>query len=127
MMKFRYARHTNDLNKLEVFYTTIVGLKKLGSFQGHDGYDGLFIGLPENDWHIEFTTSQDKSLSTFDEDDSLVFYVDSRESLEHIKKRILQNEITLQTPKNPYWVENGLMIVDPDGCNVVFTVSTKKK
>ncbi len=32
-MKFRVARHTNDLEKIEQFYTTVIGLKKLGEFK----------------------------------------------------------------------------------------------
>jgi catechol-2,3-dioxygenase len=48
-MKFRYARHTNDLKSIVDFYTKIIGLKKLGSFENHSNYNGVFIGLPNLD------------------------------------------------------------------------------
>ncbi|MCK7556341.1 hypothetical protein MKQ70_15495 [Chitinophaga sedimenti] len=72
-MKFRYARHTNDLHQIEKFYTEIIGLEKLGGFENHDHYDGIFLGFPQQDWHLEFTTSDEKTQSRFDEDDILVF------------------------------------------------------
>jgi catechol 2,3-dioxygenase-like lactoylglutathione lyase family enzyme len=48
-MKFRVARHTNDLDKIKTFYTTVLGFEVLGSFEDHDSYDGLFLGKPNLD------------------------------------------------------------------------------
>ena len=36
-MKFRYARHTNNLGTLIDFYQNIIGLEKLGGFKDHNG------------------------------------------------------------------------------------------
>ena len=52
-MTFRMARHTVDLQAIEIFYTSIVGLEKLGGFQNHDGYNGIFLGHPYQDWHLQ--------------------------------------------------------------------------
>lgn len=76
-MKFRYARHTSDLEKLETFYTEILDFDILGGFENHDGYDGLFLGKKDTDWHLEFTKSDELANQIFDEDDILVFYPDS--------------------------------------------------
>ena len=89
-MKFRYARHTTNLQTIESFYTEIVGLEKLGGFEKHSNYDGLFLGHKNSNWHLEFTTSTEKPNSKFDEDDILVFYVTSEIELTKIKKRIKQ-------------------------------------
>lgn len=121
-MLFRYARHTNDLQKIERFYTQTVGLEKLGGFLNHDTYDGIFLGLPSQSWHLEFTASNEKSSSTFDEDDALVFDVNSRLELSEIRNRILKNAVEIETPKNPYWRKNGLMISDPDGFKIIFSI-----
>jgi hypothetical protein len=43
-MTFRFARHTNDLERIKSFYITILGFELLGSFENHNGYDGIFIG-----------------------------------------------------------------------------------
>lgn len=121
-MTFRYARHTTDLNQIEKFYTEIVGLEKIGGFENHNNYDGLFLGLKNSNWHLEFTTSSDIPTSKFDQDDILVFYLNSEIELAKIKQTVIQKNIDLEVPKNPYWVENGIMISDPDGFKVVFTL-----
>lgn len=45
-MKLRVARHTTNLNAISDFYTQLLGMKVLGSFSGHDSYDGVFLGMP---------------------------------------------------------------------------------
>jgi len=121
-MIFRYARHSTDLNRLEKFYTQVVGLENLGGFQKHDDYDGLFLGLPNMNWHIEFTTSCEAPISQFDEDDALVFYVNSEIEFTAIKAKLKVKKVLLETPKNPYWQHHGVMISDPDGCKIIFTI-----
>lgn len=121
-MTFRIARHTVDLQKIEAFYTTVVGLQKLGGFQDHNGYDGIFLGHPQQDWHLEFTSSGDSPDSRFDEDDLLVFYVNSAVEIAEIENSFSKQNIPVIVPKNPYWKKNGVMIADPDGCRIVFAI-----
>lgn len=121
-MTFRIARHTANLQKIEAFYTTIAGLQKLGGFQNHHNYDGIFLGYPHEDWHLEFTSLDQAPDSRFDEDDLLVLYVNTAIELAEIKKNVARESIPLIVPKNPYWIENGLMIADPDGYKIVFAV-----
>lgn len=118
-MQFRYARHTNNMSRLITFYTDILGLSVLGSFQDHDDYDGVFLGLKEHDWHLEFTTSGDEVDHQADEDDLLVFYRSSEEELNAIRKIAVKNNVPFRTSKNPYWRRNGFEIVDPDGFGVI--------
>lgn len=121
-MTLRIARHTTDLLKMEIFYTRIIGLQKLGSFQNHNGYDGIFLGHQQQDWHLEFTSSDDAPDNRFDDDDCLVLYVYSQLEFAEIKNSMVMQNITLIEPKNPYWKENGLMIADPDGYKIVFAI-----
>jgi hypothetical protein len=121
-MTFRYARHTINLNKIERFYTEIVGLEKLGGFENHNDYNGLFLGYKNSNWHLEFTTSTEQPKSKFDDDDILVFYVNTEVELRRVKNTINNNNIILEIPKNPYWAENGIMISDPDNFKVIFSV-----
>ena len=121
-MKFRYARHTSNLAPLITFYTEIVGLQKLGGFKEHNNYDGVFLGWENKDWHLEFTVSPDKPASSFDEDDASVFYLHSKEELAQKQILLQQQGIELLKPKNPYWEENGIMIQDPDGYRIIFSV-----
>ena len=123
-MKFRVARHTNDLEKIEQFYTTVIGLKKLGEFKNHNNYNGIFLGIEGADWHLEFTTSLEKANHTFDEDDIFVFYTKTTEEYLAIKNRIEKENITVETPKNIYWQENGIQISDPDEYKIIIKKQT---
>ena len=87
-MKFRVARHTNDLEKIEQFYITVIGLKKLGEFKNHNNYNGIFLGIEGADWHLEFTTSLEKANHTFDEDDIFVFYTKTTEETWPLKIKL---------------------------------------
>lgn len=118
-MKFRSARHTNNLTPIIAFYTEIVGLSVLGNFKDHDGYDGVFLGLPGADWHLEFTTSTEPANHKPDEDDLLVFYPASAEEHAAITERFAKHNIPPVEPKNPYWKVNGTLYIDPDGFGVM--------
>jgi hypothetical protein len=103
---------------LKHFYTTIIGLDILGSFENHDGYDGIFIGLKNKDWHLEFTQSEEKVNHKPDEDDLIILYPDI-ENFKRIKETILKNNTPVLKAKNPYWNTNGITIYDPDKYRVV--------
>jgi hypothetical protein len=120
-MNFRVARHTNDLEAIKFFYITILGFEILGFFENHDGYDGIFIGKKELNWHLEFTKSDERIKFDFNEDDALVFYPTSQEEYNEIIKSLEINTISTIIAKNPYWNENGKMVLDPDGYRVIIS------
>lgn len=122
-MKFRSARHTNNLYPIITFYTEILGLSVLGEFKDHDGYDGVFIGAPDADWHLEFTTSTELAQHEPDEDDLLVFYPASADEYTAITERFAKHNIPTAEPKNPYWKVNGTLYKDPDGFGVMIVRS----
>jgi hypothetical protein len=120
-MKFRFARHTNNLENLTTFYTQILGLEILGGFKNHNNYDGVFIGKQNLDWHLEFTQSNEIVEFKFNEDDILVFYPETLIEYDSLIKNININNISLIESKNPYWNENGKMILDPDGHRIMIS------
>lgn len=120
-MILRIARHTNNLEKIKSFYTTILGFELLGSFENHANYNGIFIGKPNLDWHLEFTQSVDKVNHHFDEDDILVLYPETIAEYDWLISSITNNNINFVKPKNPYWTDNGKMILDPDGYRIIIT------
>lgn len=124
-MKFRYARHTDNLKPLIKFYTEIIGLKILGEFKNHSNYSGVFLGHENVDWHIEFTESNEKAKHHADPDDLLVFYVKSESELSHIKAKAIKSEIAMVKPKNPYWQNLGIQINDPDNFGVIISLLKK--
>ena len=120
-MKFRVARHTNNLEKLKTFYTNLLGLEVLGSFENHDNYDGIFIGKQNLDWHLEFTKSDEIVEFNFNEDDILVFYPETEIEYDTLIENVIKNNINFIESKNPYWNQNGKMILDPDGYRIIIS------
>ncbi|HMI08077.1 MAG TPA: VOC family protein [Flavobacterium sp.] len=120
-MKFRYARHTTDLQPIIRFYCSILDLEILGEFHDHDGYDGVFIGNRDSDWHLEFTTSGEKPVHQPDADDLLVFYTESGAEFEHITEKFRLNGVEEAKAKNPYWAIHGKTYADPDGFRIVIS------
>ena len=120
-MHIRVARNTNNLEVIKKFYINILTFKLLGSFKNHNKYDGVFLGFSNADWHLEFTVSEDKAIHQFNEDDILVLYPESKNEYDALLKNVSSNEITFITPKNPYWIENGKMFLDPDGYRIVIS------
>lgn len=55
-MQVRVARHTNRLAEIVRFYRDGLGLREIGRFKDHDGYDGIFLALTGTETHLEFTT-----------------------------------------------------------------------
>jgi len=53
--KLRVARPTDHLEDVVRFYTHGLGLVVLGSFEDHDGFDGVMLGMPGAPYHFEFT------------------------------------------------------------------------
>ena len=120
-MTFRFARHTKNLNQLKSFYIDVLGFEVLGSFENHDNYNGIFIGKPQFDWHLEFTQSNEIVEFNFNEDDALVFYPEKISEYNQLLKNIQKQNISIIKAKNPYWNENGKMILDPDGYRVIIS------
>jgi catechol 2,3-dioxygenase-like lactoylglutathione lyase family enzyme len=121
-MKFRTARHTKNLNQIIDFYGRILGLKVLGEFKNHHNYDGVFLGIPGESWHLEFTVSDAPPAHSADEDDLLVFYAESLDEFNAIKEKFIVNKAKPVKPKNPYWEKNGITFEDPDGFRIVISV-----
>lgn len=120
-MIFRFARYTNNLEQLKSFYIDILGLELLGGFENHNGYDGVFIGKSNENWHLEFTKSDEIVSFNFGDEDILVFYPNTKLEFELIHDRIELHSIKFINSKNSYWNENGKMLLDPDGYRVVIS------
>lgn len=123
----RIARHTDNLEIIKAFYIDILGLVCLGNFENHDGYDGVFIGNMDSDWHLEFTKSKEKVKHVFDVDDLLVFYPKTEYEYNLLIDKLSKNNISTITAKNNYWNNNGKMYLDPDGFRIVISHLRIKK
>ena len=122
-MRLRVARHTANLEPIIRFYGDILGLEVIGSFEDHDGYNGIFLGIKGAGWHLEFTTSAQQPQHQTDEDDLLVFYQQTEADHEVLKQKFAANNIKPVTAKNPYWNANGICYTDPDGYMIVIAIA----
>lgn len=116
----RIARPTDKLEALVRFYTEGIGLRRLGGFEGHAGYDGVFLGLPGFGVHLEFTRHVAGSpCPAPTRDNLLVLYVPEVAARDAIVARLSSLGHPPVEPENPYWVQQGVTVEDPDGWRVV--------
>ncbi|MBO8156862.1 MAG: VOC family protein [Bacillaceae bacterium] len=120
VVQFRIARPTDQMKQVIAFYEDGLGLKRIGGFKGHAGYDGVMFGLPGTDYHLEFTAHEDGSpCPAPTKDNLLVFYIPDKEKLDAMAKRLAKMGYPEVEPENPYWKEKGVTIEDPDGWRIV--------
>lgn len=118
-MKLRVARHTDDLERIVAFYRDRVGLPELGRFEGHDGYDGVFLAIPGTGAHLEFTTGGEFPASEAHPENLLVLYLDDEVQVQEVAQRIGDPPVR---PANPYWERCAQTFADPDGNQLVLAV-----
>ena len=116
----RVARQTDRLADVVAFYCDVVGLPVIGTFEDHDGYDGVMLGLPGEAVHLEFTT---RDIGSPGEpgaaDDLLVLYVDAA-TIDRVAGRAEAAGIAIEAADNPYWTRAGAVLLrDPDGRRLV--------
>lgn len=119
-VKFRIARPTDQFEEVTTFYEKGLGLKRIGEFYDHEGYDGVMFGLPDEEYHLEFTRHIDGSpCPAPTKDNLLVFYMSEDSEIEKVSKRLQEMGYDEVEPENPYWKDKGITIEDPDGWRIV--------
>ncbi|MBS1272493.1 MAG: putative protein YycE [Candidatus Marinimicrobia bacterium] len=121
-VQVRLARHTNNLAEITRLYKDGLGLPEIGSFENHNGYSGVMLGLPGFDYHLEFTTHEEqKPLPQPSKEDLLVFYIPDNirynELIDHLKSAGYKP----WPSENPYWNDNATTFEDPDGRRIVLS------
>jgi catechol 2,3-dioxygenase-like lactoylglutathione lyase family enzyme len=115
-MQVRVARHTDRFAEIVRFYRDGLGLREIGRFKDHDGYDGIFLALTGTETHLEFTTGGEQRGPNPHPDSLLVFYLGSQDAVSEACGRVGAQPVE---PANPYWKTHGVTLVDPDGFRVV--------
>jgi len=120
LIKLRVARPTDNLVKIADMYRKGLDFHVLSSFRGHDGFDGIILGMPDSPYHLEFTSKAGHQVGRAPtEDNLLVFYLgDKTEYLNRCKKMISAGFVQVKS-FNPYWDQNGSTFEDTDGYRVV--------
>jgi len=120
VVQVRVARPTDRLEEVVAFYRDALGLPQVGSFSRHAGYDGVMLGLPGRDYHLEFTRHSGGSpCPAPTRDNLLVLYVEDAAALSLLLRRLEERGHLPVEPENPYWAARGFTFEDPDGWRVV--------
>ena len=121
----RVARPTNNFDEVKRFYITGLGLEALGSFEDHEGFDGMMVGISGAPYHLEFTRQRGHDAGRAPtQDNLLVFYIpDEREWQAAIDRMFTAGYLPLPS-FNPYWDRDGRTFEDPDGYRVVLQQGT---
>ena len=116
----RVARPTDHLEEVIRFYTEGVGLSVLGSFEKHEGFDGVMLGSPGAVYHLEFTRKEGHAAGRApSQDNLLVFYVVDKQEWLNATERMAAAGYRPVPSFNPYWDHAGRTYEDPDGYRVV--------
>src|ERR1044071_4516802 len=116
----RVARPTDHLEEVIGFYTEGIGLSILGSFEDHEGFDCVMLGLPGAAYHLEFTRKHGHSAGPAPtQDNLLVFYISDKQEWLNATERMTAAGYKPVASFNPYWDRLGQTYEDPDGYRVV--------
>ena len=116
----RVARPTDHLAQVVRFYQDGLGLVRLGSFEDHDGFDGVMLGSPGASYHLEFTTRRGHEAGRSpSRDHLLVFYLPVEQEWQDAVNRMIAAGYEAVASLNPYWSRFGRTFEDPDGYRVV--------
>ena len=103
-MHVRVARHTERLDEVVRFYRDGLGLREIGGFRDHDGYDGVFLELPGTGAHLEFTSGGGHGTPAPHPESLLVLYLGDEDAVRAVAARLAVDPVA---PANPYWTEAG--------------------
>lgn len=116
----RVARPVSDLEGAVAQYRAGLGLAEIGRFVDHEGFDGVMLGAPGAQYHLEFTRCRGHAVApTPTPDELLVFYVPQQEAWEARCRAMRDAGFREVAPWNPYWSRCGRTYEDRDGYRVV--------
>ena len=116
----RIARPVSNLPRARAMYCEGLGLRVIGSFEDHDGFDGVMLGLADAGFHFEFTQcTRHPVRPTPSAEDLFVFYVPEAAQWRSLCASMLTAGFRQVASLNPYWDRHGRTFEDPDGYRTV--------
>lgn len=115
------AHPSGDLDRSGAFYRDLLGLRPTGGFADHDGYDGIFFGLPGGG-ELELTAGPATPRPGSDED-LLVLSVPTLDDVRETAAELEAAGVPTVPAANPYWNRWGRVFLDPDGYAIVIAAT----
>jgi hypothetical protein len=108
------------MDRVAEMYREGLCLETLATFENHDGFDGVILGLPGAGYHLEFTHHRGHMVGKVPtEDHLLVFYLPDPQEWSEACERMLRAGFRQVPSFNPYWDRQGRTFEDVDGYRVV--------
>lgn len=116
----RIARPVRDLGRAVRMYSEGLDLRVLGSFEDHEGFDGVMLGSEGVPHHFEFTHCRSHAVPPSPtQEDLVVLYIPDPEEWQAACARMEAVGFVVVASFNPYWDVHGRTFEDPDGYRVV--------
>jgi catechol 2,3-dioxygenase-like lactoylglutathione lyase family enzyme len=116
----RIARPVSDLAATRAMYCRGLGLRVIGSFENHDGFDGIMLGVAGSSHHFEFTRAREHPVApTPTAEDLMIFYLPKSAEWRSACADMLAAGFKQVAAFNPYWDARGRTYEDRDGYRIV--------
>ena len=116
----RIARPVTDLAATQAMYCRGLGLRVVGRFENHDGFDGVMLGIAGASYHFEFTHCRNHPVvSRPAAEDLAVFYIPSSREWHATCVNMVAAGFMQVASFNPYWDLRGRTYEDRDGYRIV--------
>ncbi len=123
--RVRIAKPTDKWEAVLHFYREGLGLKQFSTFEDHDGYDGVMLGLPDQSLHLEIIRHRDGLAAPAPtRDNLLVLYLPDWSDIDRLSGRLQAHGYDPVPPENPYWTGRAVCFEDPDGWGLVLCHAT---
>jgi catechol 2,3-dioxygenase-like lactoylglutathione lyase family enzyme len=110
----------SDLARTQAMYCRGLGLRVVGRFDDHAGFDGVMLGIGGTAYHFEFTHCREHPVVPAPTpEDLVVFYIPASAEWELACSRMLAAGFERVASLNPYWEARGRTYQDHDGYRVV--------
>jgi hypothetical protein len=119
-LHLRIARPVGDLARTTDMYCRGLGLRVVGSFQNHGGFDGVMLGVEGSSYHFEFTHCRTYPITPSPTpEDLVVLYFPVVIEWQAVCARMLAAAFKQVTSFNPYWDACGRTYEDMDRYRIV--------
>lgn len=116
----RIARPVSDLQRTKAMYQAGLQLSVIGTFEDHQGFDGVMLGRAGMHYHFEFTHCKSHPVyAQPTSEDLVVFYLPDHQEWEASCLQMAAAGFKQVEAFNPYWDVNGKTFADHDGYRVV--------